>query len=84
VTPPEVRRLVRMVGTVLASTSLVVACAVAAQTAAYQPGQAGGLLPWVFALFVGAALVGIFMLVLLLVRDSPRHPGGGPPGPHIG
>jgi hypothetical protein len=79
-----VRRLVRTIGTVLAMTSLALACAATAQTAAYKPGQAGGLLPWVFALFVGAALVGIFLLVLLLVRDSPRYPAGGPPGSHIG
>lgn len=74
--PPETRRAVRMVGTALAFGSLLLACAAAAQTAAYGPNVGdGGVLPWVFALFAGVAVVAVFLVVLNLVR-TPRRPDG--------
>ncbi len=77
--PPETRRLVRMVGTLLAVAALVVAFAAAAQTAAYGPRtETGGLLPWVFALLVGAAVLAVFLVVLSLVRSPTRRPGDVP------
>ncbi len=79
--PAETRRLVRTVGTLLAAGALLLACAAAAQTAAYGPRtETGGILPWIFALFVGAAVLGIFVLILNLVRAPSRRPGSHVPG----
>ncbi len=79
--PAETRRLVRTVGLVLAAGALLVAFAAAAQTAAYGPRtESGGILAWVFALFVGAAVLGIFLVVLSLVRTPSRRPGARMPG----
>ncbi len=73
--------IARTVGSVLAVTSLVVAFAAAAQAQAYAPPQTAGGLAWVFALFVGVAVVAVFVLVLFLVRGpTPRQPGEPPPG----
>jgi hypothetical protein len=79
--PAETRRLVRAVGTVLAAASLVLACAAAAQTAAYGPRtESGGLLAWVFAFFVGAAALAVFLVILTLVRSPSPQPGERLPG----
>lgn len=78
---PETRRLVRGVGSALAVGALVLAFAAAAQTAAYGPRtESGGVLAWLFALFAGVAILGVFLLVLSLVRAPSRQPGDRPPG----
>jgi hypothetical protein len=71
--------LARTAGWALAATALALAFAVAAQTSAYDstPGSTGAL-PWVFALFVGAAVVAIFLFVLWVVRP-PSTPKAGRP-----
>ncbi|BDG03948.1 hypothetical protein [Anaeromyxobacter oryzae] len=73
--------LARTAGLALAVTALVLAFAAAAQTSAYDPTPGTtGILPWVFALFVGVAIVGIFLFVLWIVRGpAPRSPDR-PPG----
>jgi TRAP-type C4-dicarboxylate transport system permease small subunit len=81
--PPETRRIVRAVGTLLAAGSLAVAFAAAAQTAVYGPRtETGGLLPWVFALLVGGAVLAVFLVVLSLVRPPSRRPGDVPGSTH--
>lgn len=78
---PETRRAVRTAGTLLAVASLVLAFAAAAQTAAYGPTtESGGALAWLFALFVGAAVLAVFLVVLSLVRSPSRRPGSRLPG----
>lgn len=73
--------LARTAGAALAATSLVLAFAAAAQgQVARGEAQAVGWMPWVFAVFVAAAIGAIFVLVLWLVRPpDPREPGV-PPG----
>lgn len=79
--PAETRRRVRTVGTLLAAAALLLAFAAAAQTAAYGPqAEGGGVLAWVFALFVGVAVVAVFLVVLSLVRTPSQRPGSRPPG----
>jgi len=79
--PAESRRLVRAVGTGLALAALALAFAASAQTAAYGPGaDTRGGLAWIFALFAGAAVLGIFLVVLSLVRPPGHRPGARPPG----
>jgi hypothetical protein len=79
--PAETRRLVRMVGTLLAAASLALAFATVAQTAAYGPKtESGGVLAWVFALFVGVGVLAVFLVVLSLVRTPSRGPGSRPAG----
>jgi TRAP-type C4-dicarboxylate transport system permease small subunit len=79
--PPETRRAVRTVGALLAGAALLLAFAAAAQTAAYGPQtETGGTLAWVFALFVGAAVLAVFLVVLSLVRTPSRRPGSRLPG----
>ncbi len=79
--PADTRRLVRTVGMLLAAGALLLAFAAAAQTAAYGPRtETGGILPWVFAAFVGVAVLGIFVLILSLVRTPSRRPGSHLPG----
>ncbi|MGC4000216.1 MAG: hypothetical protein QM767_23370 [Anaeromyxobacter sp.] len=81
--PADVRRLVRTAGSALAATSLVLAFAAGAQAPVYGAGDArmNGALPWIFALFAAAAILGIFLFVLWLVRGpSSRPPGAPPPG----
>lgn len=52
--------------------ALLTAWAASAQTAAYGPrAEASGLLPWIFALFVGAAVLGVFLVVLMMARTPP-------------
>lgn len=75
--PADARRVVRAVGFALAAASLLLAFAAAGQTAVYGPRtEGGGALAWLFALVAGVAVLGIFLLVLSLVRA----PGRGPPG----
>ncbi len=77
--PPETRRILRTVGTLLAVGSLAIAFAAAAQTSAYGPRtESGGLLAWVFALLVGLAVLAVFLVVLNLVRAPTRRPGDLP------
>ncbi len=78
----EVRRRVRTAGTMLAVASLLLAVTAGAQGAVYGPAAEGsGALAWVFALFVGASVIGVFLLVLYLVRPPVvRRPGDPPPG----
>lgn len=73
--------LARTAGAALAATSLILAFAAAAQAqVARGEPQVGGWMPWVFAIFVAAAIGAIFVFVLWLVRaPSPREPGV-PPG----
>lgn len=79
--PAETRRVLRLVGTALATGALLLACAAAAQTAAYGPQtETGGGLAWVFAAFVGAAVLAVFLVVLNLVRTPSREPGSRLPG----
>lgn len=79
--PAETRRLVRTVSSLLAAGALLLACAAAAQTAAYGPRtESGGVLAWVFALFVGVAVLAVFLVVLSLVRTPSRRPGSRLPG----
>lgn len=68
--------LARTAGHVLALTALVLAFAAAAQGPVYQPhAAADGILPWVFAVFVAAALVALFVFVLWVVNPpSFRRP----------
>lgn len=76
---PEGRRLARTGGAALAVASLLAAFAASAQTAVYGPRAEGsGFLAWVFALFIAAAVLGVFLLVLTLVRGptQPDHPPG--------
>ena len=80
-TPAEARRLVRTVGTTLFVAALVLAFAASAQTAAYGPGaEPGGGMAWIFALFAGAAMLAVFLLVLSLIRGPAHRPGARPPG----
>jgi hypothetical protein len=77
---PEVRRLARSAGTALAAIALLLAFTVGAQGGVYGPSAEGaGALAWVFALFVGAAVIGLFLLVLFLVRSPAEHRSGAPP-----
>jgi len=80
--PPEVRRVVRAVGTTLAAAALMLAFTAGAQGAVYGPSaEGGGALAWVFAAFVGAAVIAVFLVVLYLIRPPVvRQPGTPPPG----
>jgi hypothetical protein len=64
----EGRRLARTAGAALALAALVTAFAATAQTAASGSGSESGVLPWIFALFVAAAVLGVFLVVLTLGR----------------
>ncbi len=65
----------RTAGHALALTALAIAFAAAAQAPVHDPHpQAGGLLPWLFAALVAAAIVGVFLFVLWMVRPSGRPP----------
>ena len=79
--PAETRRVVRLVGSLLAAGALLLAFAAAAQTAAYGPGtESGGALAWVFAGFAGAAVLAVFLVVLSLVRTPSQKPDPHLPG----
>jgi hypothetical protein len=79
--PPEVRRFARTAGTTLALASLLLAFTAGAHGADRAPSAGGGALAWVFALFVGAAVIGVFLVVRHLVEPPlVRHPGARPPG----
>jgi hypothetical protein len=73
--------LARSAGRALAGTALALAFAAAAQTSVYDstPGTSG-VLPWIFALFVGAAMIAIFLFVLWVVRPPSRRASQRPPG----
>jgi hypothetical protein len=73
--------LARTAGSMLAFTSLALAFAAAAQGQVAAAPSGGGAMPWVFAAFVGLAIVAIFVFVLYLVRGpTARSPGSPPPG----
>lgn len=74
--------LARTVGTTLAVTAIVLAFAAAAQSQAWSGGvgTSGGLLPWLFAAFAAAALVGVFLFVLWIVSDPRERHGDEPHG----
>lgn len=74
--------LARTAGHALAMTALAIAFAAAAQAPVHDPRpQGGGLLPWLFAALVAAAIVGVFLFVLWMVRrPSSRPPASMPPG----
>jgi hypothetical protein len=80
--PPEVRGVVRSAGTALAAAALLLAFTAGAQGAVYGPSaEGGGALAWVFAGFVGAAVIAVFLVVLYLIRPPvPRQPDTPPPG----
>jgi len=69
----------RTAGTALAATSLLLGFAAGAQGQAHSPGTGGGTLPWVFALFAAAAVLGVFLFVLFLGGGPPTRPPGAPP-----
>lgn len=72
--PPEGRRLARTAGAALAVAALLTAFAASAQTAAYGGPVEGGVLAWVFALFIAAAVLGVFLVVLTLgARPAKRE-----------
>jgi hypothetical protein len=78
---PEGRRLARTAGGALAAVALLIAFAASAQTAAYGPQSEGsGALPWLFALFAAAAVLGVFLLVLTLGKRPGVRPPGHVPG----
>lgn len=65
----------RTAGHALALTALAIAFAAAAQAPVHDPHpQGGGALPWLFAALVAAAIVGVFLFVLWIVRPSARPP----------
>ncbi len=73
--------LARTAGLSLAATALALAFAAVAQTSAYDPTPGtSGVLPWVFALFVCVAVLGIFLFVLWVIRGPAPRPPGRPPG----
>ena len=79
--PAPVTPLARTAGLSLAVTALVLAFAAAAQTSAYDPSPGTtGILPWVFAMLVGAAIVAIFLFVLWVVRAPQSRSPDRPPG----
>jgi hypothetical protein len=70
----------RTAGHALAFTALALAFAAAAQAPITTPDAGGGGVAWLFAVFVAAAVGGIFLFVLWLVRGpTPRAPET-PPG----
>lgn len=78
---PEARRLARTAGGALAAGALLTAFVASAQTAAYGPSvESNGILPWVFALFVAAAVIGVFLVVLALFRAPTHREGEELPG----
>ncbi|ACL67523.1 conserved hypothetical protein [Anaeromyxobacter dehalogenans 2CP-1] len=67
--------IARTAGHVLALTALVLAFAAAAQGPIYRPhAAADGILPWVFAAFVAAAVVALFLFVLWMVKPPNLRP----------
>lgn len=67
--------LARTAGHALALTALAVAFAAAAQGQLHEPrGGGGGVLPWVFAAFVAAAIVAVFLFVLWMVQRPALKP----------
>ena len=72
VMPPEARRLARTAGAALAAIALLTAFAASAQGRTAGAPQAPGALAWLFAVFVALAVLGVFWLVLTLVRGPSR------------
>ncbi len=79
VMPPEARRLARTAGAALAVIALLTAFAASAQGRTYGAPDENGALAWLFALFAAVAVLGIFLLVLTLVR-GPARPRDRLPG----
>jgi hypothetical protein len=76
---PEDRRLARTAGTALAVLALITAFAASAQTAVSGAQQSNGALAWLFAIFAAVAVLGVFLVVLALVR-GPAPQNGHLPG----
>jgi len=74
VMPPEARRLARTAGAALAAIALLTAFAASAQSRTAGAPQAPGALAWLFAVFVALAVLGVFWVVLTLVRGPSRAP----------
>lgn len=72
--------LARTAGHALALTAVALALAAGAQTQGVGLGsRGGGLAPWIFAGLVAAAIAGVFLFVLWVVRPPPaRAPGERP------
>lgn len=79
VMPPEARRLARTAGGALAAIALLTAFAASAQSRTYGGPDSPGALAWLFALFAAVAVLGVFWLVLALVR-GPSRPDDRLPG----
>ena len=79
VMPPDARRLARTAGAALAVIALVTAFAASAQSRTAGAPQAPGMIAWLFAIFVAVAVLGVFWLVLTLVR-GPSRPEDRLPG----
>lgn len=77
--PPESRRLARTAGGALAAIALVTAFAASAQGRTSAAPDTPGALAWLFALFAAVAVLGVFWVVLALVR-GPSRPGDRLPG----
>jgi hypothetical protein len=69
--------LARTAGHALALTAVALALAAGAQTQVVG-AHAGGLAPWIFAGLVAAAIAGVFLFVLWVVRPPARAPGERP------
>ncbi len=70
--------LARTAGHALAITAVALALASAAQAGMRPHG--GGLMPWIFALVIAAAIAGVFLFVLWVVRPPETSAGERPPG----
>lgn len=77
--PPEARRLARTAGAALAVVTLLTAFAASAQSRTTGAPQSPGAMAWLFGIFIALAVLGVFWLVLTLVR-GPGRPGDRLPG----
>lgn len=69
--------LARTAGHALALTAVAIALAAGAQ--GMRP-HGGGLMPWIFALVIAAAIGGVFLFVLWVVRPPETSAGERSPG----
>jgi hypothetical protein len=72
--------LARAAGSAMALTAVALAAAAAAQGPISSPPSGGGALAWLFAAFVAAAIAGVFLVVLWLVRGPAVRPPDRPAG----